>query len=389
MVVPLLAGCIIATFAPDLPKFFGSFTAALFSGALPILAVFYVCMGSTIDLKMTGYIAKKGGSLFATKILLGVILGLIAGHFLGERPIDQGFFAGLSALGLVAAINDTNGGLYMALVSRYGRAEDAAAYSIMSIESGPFLTMMSLGVAGLSAFPWQTLVGSVLPLVCGMILGNIDFELREFLGRAVPVMIPFFAFALGGTLNWASGATAGLLGIGLGLFVVVGSGIFLILTDRVTGGTGTAGLAAATTRECSRGSNARGCSQSGLRQCRQNGNGVDYGCGCHYRSDSAFFHCLVGPTLCQIWRTSGMKDCLILADDLSGAADSAVSALRAGLDAEVFLTAEAAQESSTAVVAFVSAPRPLLMVVKAGGFGDPDTLRNAYRFLKEIRISHE
>jgi hypothetical protein len=149
MVIPLLAGCIIATFAPDLPKFFGSFTAALFSGALPILAVFYVCMGSTIDLKMTGYIAKKGGSLFATKILLGVIVGLIAGHFLGERPIDQGFFAGLSALG--------------------------------------------------------------------------------------------------GTLNLASVATAGLLGIGLGLFVVVGSGIFLILTDRVTGGTGTAGLAAATT----------------------------------------------------------------------------------------------------------------------------------------------
>jgi uncharacterized protein YgbK (DUF1537 family) len=84
-----------------------------------------------------------------------------------------------------------------------------------------------------------------------------------------------------------------------------------------------------------------------------------------------------------------MKDCLILADDLSGAADSAVSALRAGLDAEVFLTAEGAQESRRAVVAFVSAPRPLLMVVKAGGFGDPDTLRNAYRLLKEIRISHE
>jgi 2-keto-3-deoxygluconate permease len=126
MVAPLLAGCIVATFAPDLPKFFGSFTAALFSGALPILAVFYVCMGSTIDVKTTGYIAKKGGSLFAIKILLGVAVGLVAGHFLGEHPIDQGFFAGLSTLALVAAINDTNGGLYMALVSRYGRAQDAA-----------------------------------------------------------------------------------------------------------------------------------------------------------------------------------------------------------------------------------------------------------------------
>ncbi len=40
-------------------------------------------------------------------------------------------------------------------------------------------------------------------------------------------------------------------------------------------------------------------------------------------------------------------------------------------------------------LAFVSAPRPLLVVVKAGGFGDPDTLQNAYRFLKKIRINHE
>ena len=246
MVVPLLAGSIVATFVPDLPKFFGSFTAALFSGALPILGVFYVCMGATLDVQMTGYIAKKGGALFATKILIGIVVGLIAGHFLGERPVTQGFFAGLSALALVCAINDTNGGLYMALVSRYGRTEDATAYSIMSIESGPFLTMVSLGVAGLSAFPWQTLVGSVLPLTCGMILGNLDRELREFPGRAVPVMIPFFAFALGGTLSLGSVAAAGLLGIVLGLFVVVGSGVFLIFLDRLTGGTGTAGLAAAT-----------------------------------------------------------------------------------------------------------------------------------------------
>lgn len=46
-----------------------------------------------------------------------------------------------------------------------------------------------------------------------------------------------------------------------------------------------------------------------------------------------------------------MMNCLILADDLSGAADSAVSALHAGLDAEVFLSADGAQESRVAVVA--------------------------------------
>jgi 4-hydroxythreonine-4-phosphate dehydrogenase len=46
-----------------------------------------------------------------------------------------------------------------------------------------------------------------------------------------------------------------------------------------------------------------------------------------------------------------MTNCLILADDLSGAADSAVSALQAGLDAEVLLTADGVEHSGTAVTA--------------------------------------
>jgi 2-keto-3-deoxygluconate permease len=62
MVVPLLIGATIATFAPGTSKFFESFTEALFSGALTILALFYVCMGTTIELNATPYILKKGGA---------------------------------------------------------------------------------------------------------------------------------------------------------------------------------------------------------------------------------------------------------------------------------------------------------------------------------------
>ena len=64
MVVPLLVGATIVTFAPGTSKFFGSFTEALFNGALTILAVFYVCMGTTIELASTPYILKKGGACY-------------------------------------------------------------------------------------------------------------------------------------------------------------------------------------------------------------------------------------------------------------------------------------------------------------------------------------
>ena len=133
----------------------------------------------------------------------------------------------------------------MALMGRYGRPQDIAAYSVMSLESGPFITMMTLG--GLLAFPWQTLLGAILPLMVGMLLGNLDREMREFLGKAAPALIPFFAFAIGASLNLAMVWRAGLLGIALGFGVLAVSSAVMLLADRISGGKGVAGLAAAAT----------------------------------------------------------------------------------------------------------------------------------------------
>ena len=247
MMIPLLTGAALSTFAPHAGAFFGSFTGALFTGSIPILAVFYVCMGSSVSVRSLPLLLRRGGALLGAKILLGVAVGMVLGRAIGIEPVSTGMFAGVSTLAVVAAINDTNGGLYMALMTQFGRPEDVAAYSVMSLESGPFFTMVTLGVAGLSAFPWQTLVGAILPLAFGMLLGNLDPALREFLGNAVPVFIPFFAFALGATLNLKLVWTAGLVGLALGLVVVVVSGLCMFLVDRLIGGNGTAGVAAATT----------------------------------------------------------------------------------------------------------------------------------------------
>ncbi len=247
MIVPMACGALVATFTPKAGEFFGSFTNALFTGALPILAVFYVCMGATISARSLPAIAKRGGVLMATKVALGIGAGALFGHLIGKDPIPAGRFAGISTLAIVAAMNDTNGGLYMALMRRYGTAEEAASYSVMALESGPFLTMVTLGVAGLTTFPWQTMLGAVLPLCIGMLLGNLDPEMSLFLGSGAPVMIPFFAFALGNTLDLHRVWAAGMRGIAMGVAILVVSALFLIPVDRLIGGDGTAGMAAATT----------------------------------------------------------------------------------------------------------------------------------------------
>jgi len=247
MVVPLLIGAVINTFFPDMGKTLGSFTNAWMTGALPILSVFFVCIGATIDLRATPYIMKKGGALLGSKLLCGAACGLLFAKLVPSGMVDSGMFAGLSVLAIVAAMNDTNGGLYMALIGQFGKAEDAAAYSLMSLESGPFFSMVTLGVAGLAAFPLPAFIGTIAPLLLGMLLGNLDREMRDFLSKAVPVMIPFFAFGLGNTLNLAIVWKAGLLGLFMGVGVVAITGTVLILADKATGGNGVNGIAAAST----------------------------------------------------------------------------------------------------------------------------------------------
>ncbi|MGG1689990.1 2-keto-3-deoxygluconate permease [Heyndrickxia ginsengihumi] len=248
MLIPLLIGALIRTFFPgifDTPEFKSSFTGGLLTGTSALLAAFYICLGSTIRFQSTGYILKKRVSLWIGKIATAFIIALLIKHIF---PDQNHLFLGLSALAIIAAFSDTNGGLYMALMGQLGKkAEDVAAYSIMSLESGPFFTMLILGVAGLASFPVLAFVFAILPLVVGMILGNLDEKMREFLSKGQDVIIPLFSLAIGAGINLTNVVKAGISGIILGIGVVVITGLVLFIIDRVTGGDGVAGVAASST----------------------------------------------------------------------------------------------------------------------------------------------
>ncbi|MCZ8520796.1 MULTISPECIES: 2-keto-3-deoxygluconate transporter [Paenibacillus] len=248
MLVPLFLGAVVHTFWPDSGKYFGSFTNGLMTGTVPILAVWFFCMGAGIDVRATGTVLRKSGTLVLTKIAVAWIVALIAGQFLPEGGIQSGFFAGLSVLALIAAMDMTNGGLYASIMQQYGTKEEAGAFVLMSLESGPLVTMLILGTTGLASFEPHLFVGAVLPFLIGFILGNLDHDLREFFGKATHTMIPFFGFALGNSIDLGVILQTGFLGILLGAAVIVITGIPLILADKwIGGGNGTAGLAASST----------------------------------------------------------------------------------------------------------------------------------------------
>ena len=60
---------------------------------------------------------------------------------------------------------------------------------------------------------WTPIISVVIPLLAGMIIGNLDHEFRDFCLPAIGIIMPFFGWVLGDSINLFQAARAGLAGV--------------------------------------------------------------------------------------------------------------------------------------------------------------------------------
>lgn len=225
MIVPLLLGAIINTAAPGALGI-GSFTTALFKEGAPVLiGLFFMSIGAQIQLRSALPSVEKGLVMLLAKYAVAVALGLLIAF-----GTPNGTVWGLLPLAVIAAMSNSNGSLYVALTSEFGNRTDKGAVSMLSINDGPFLTMVAMGAAGLADFPLLALFAAIFPMLLGFVLGNSSQLAREFLAPGERLIIPFAAFALGAGIDFRVLAGAGSVGILLGLATVVLSGGAAVLS---------------------------------------------------------------------------------------------------------------------------------------------------------------
>lgn len=239
MLIPLLLGCALNSFCPDFLQIGGATTGVLTSSNA-FLGAFFVCVGANLTVSGAGKALKVGAVVTLTKLLASIGVGLLASHLFNDNLL------GLSAVAIISGMSNSNGGMFTVLTKMYGDEADQGAIAVVSLNDGPFFTMIALGAAGMADIPLQALAAALIPLILGIILGNLDPKMKQLLNAAEPVILMFLAIAIGSSMKFSQILEGGLGGIALGLMTLIIGGIITVFFDRITGGTGIAGAAIST-----------------------------------------------------------------------------------------------------------------------------------------------
>lgn len=236
--VPMLVSAILFTFVPDLFRI-GGMTETLFGGTglLTIVAAICFCSGTGIDIKKLPYLFKRQGVLLLVHMVLCAALGLGYFYLFGNQGI-----LGISALAFIIGISSMNPAVYLSLIQDFGTQEDEAAFGIVGLYAIAFFPMLVYSFTGSGNIDWLPVWSTLIPVLAGAVLGNIDPNIARFFTPAIPGLTSLMGWALGQGMNLIDAMEGGLGGLILIIFFYVISSSYFFIDRDVLKNDGIVGL---------------------------------------------------------------------------------------------------------------------------------------------------
>lgn len=235
--VPMLLSAFVYTFWPNLFQI-GGLTEHIFGGGGTngIIGAICFCSGTGIDVKKIGYALKRQGVLLLVKFVIGASLSLLFISLFGQSGV-----LGISALAFTIAICSINPAVYLSLMQQYGNEQDTAVYGVTGLFSIAAVPMIVYGIASGGAMDWMPVISVLVPMVAGVILGNLDPEFKTFFMPALPALTFLMGWNLGYGLNLIDALKAGGGGMILAILFYIISTAYLLVDRFVLKNDGTVG----------------------------------------------------------------------------------------------------------------------------------------------------
>lgn len=210
LLIPMLISAIVNTFVPGFFPKFGGLTEAFFTtqGTPYIVALVCFCSANLLDLRSISKVFKKQGTLLLIKIIICIVLSFVFMNIFGAQGIW-----GVSAIAFVVAITSLNPSLYLALVSDFGSEMDIAAFGLTVILAVPAFPIFVYSISQGGGIDWIPILSTLIPIILGVIVGNLDKELSKLFSPISGVLMIFMGWSFGSGINIIEALKAGPQGI--------------------------------------------------------------------------------------------------------------------------------------------------------------------------------
>lgn len=224
IIIPMLISSSLNTLAPGAMRI-GPMSAAFSSeiGLNSIIYITLVAVGSQLTIKRFSKAIKRGSVLLISKVITSIIVSFIYVKVFGKNGIF-----GISSLAFISSISNQNNSIFIGMTNDYGDEYDIASAAIMAIISVPIFTFIILSFLGVAKITPNSIIDFIIPLLAGVVLGNIDKNFCEFLAGTQKYIMPFLGFAIGAGIDLMAILTGGLAGLVLS-FLTVGAAFVISL----------------------------------------------------------------------------------------------------------------------------------------------------------------